>query len=525
MCIIYAVIRFATHIVTLRWYINNEIYHPWFNKSTVLKSIDAYGKSDYKQIKDNIPETLSVYDGKKLYTKYCDYENQMQQIREGKSDVIFPGKPDFYVTTTGTTSKSKLIPIFLKKPGISYPRSYLLPLLRKEIIRHMCFGRVVYFAKRGDIKEINGVECSNGITRQIANALNSKLMTHLITRSSVSPFPVYMNPIPSYPVMDLHIIHALLDRNVSAIGGYFTRSILEQFDRIINNKEKFCKGLELGEYDTGFDIYKFDPDSSRAKELQEILKDSNQTEKLQGIIKKIWPKLSLITCGKSAAFNLYGPRLNFYTGNIPIYSSVCASTEMTFGINLGNLNDDSYHFDHRFGVIHMDESLWYENKYLRLVVTTKNGLVKYLINDLITINDDCTFTCEGRFTFYEETGITEREFAQIIIKHLGIFTHDALFIDAGSSLELYCEHYPENEYNRAYFDKVITNIANDMHFHMKKPVLIFKYVNKGTFKKILDQIELDHSEDFVSISREQIKLPRLLKQNSPLVPIIHENIY
>ena len=449
----------------------------------------------------------------------------MKRICDGESNVIFPGNPNYFVTTTGTTSKSKLIPIFLTKPGISYPRSYLLPLMRKEIIYHMCFGRIVYFVKRGDIKEINGIECSNGITRQIANALSNRLMTHLITRSSASPFPVYMNEIKLYPVMDLHIIYALLDPNISAIGGYFTRSILEQFDKIIHEKDKFCKGIETGQYNTGFDIYEFGADPDRAKELREILKDSHQTNKVQGIIKKIWPKLTLITCGKSAAFNLYGPRLDFYTGNIPIYSSVCASTEMTFGINLGNLNDDSYHFDNRFGVIHQDESLWYADKYLRLVVTTKNGLVKYLINDLITINDDNTFTCEGRFTFYEETGITEREFAQLIIKHLGIFTHDALLVDNGNSLELYCEHYPENEHTRAYFDKIITNIANAMHTLIKKPVLKFSYVNKGTFRKLLDQIELDHEEDFVSISREQIKLPRLLKKNSHLVPIIHENIY
>ena len=110
----------------------------------------------------------------------------------------------------------------------------------------------------------------------------------------------------------------------------------------------------------------------------------------------------------------------FYTTqDVPIYSSVCASTEMTFGINLGNVNDDKYHFDHRLGVIHQDKQLWYEDKYLRLVITSKNGLAKYLINDLISLNDDNTFTCEGRFTFYENTGITEKTFAQIIIKHMG----------------------------------------------------------------------------------------------------------
>ena len=520
--IMYIIARIMNNVIKYRWYLNNELYHRIYDKANIRKIMKNQCDKDFSYIKSNVSQTLSVFDGKKLYTTYEDYDSKIKQICNGIYDIIFPGKPNYFVTTTGTTSKSKLIPVFLTKPTITYPMSYLLPLMRKEIMNHMFFGRVAYFIRRGDIKDINGIECSNGVTRQISNALNSKIMTYLITRSSTSPFPVYSNDNKLYPVMDLHIIHALMDSNISAIGGYFTRSILEQFDRIINNMQVFCDAIALGEYDTGFDIYSFPASSDRANEIRNIFNCSNKN--LWGIINKIWPKLKIIICGKSAAFNIYEPRINFYTNNIPIYSSLYASTEMTFGINLGNINSDSYYFDNRLGVIHQDKELWYEDKYLRLVVTSKNGLTKYLINDLISINDNGTFTCEGRYTFYEKTGITEREFAQAIIKDLGIFTHDALLVDTDNSFELYCEGYSINKHDNLYFKKIITNIVDNLHQRVKKPVLKFCYVNKGTFKKLLDHIELSHKDDFVSIAREQIKLPRLIDKDSELTKIIYNNI-
>jgi hypothetical protein len=42
---------------------------------------------------------------------YEDFRPYIQQMQQGKADVLFPGKPRFYVTTSGTTAQPKYIPI------------------------------------------------------------------------------------------------------------------------------------------------------------------------------------------------------------------------------------------------------------------------------------------------------------------------------------------------------------------------------------------------------------------------------
>src|SRR5690606_17652513 len=61
---------------------------------------DFKGISNYDTFKQNIP--IRDYEGLKHY---------VQMILEGKSDILWPGKPKYFAKTSGTTSGIKYIPI------------------------------------------------------------------------------------------------------------------------------------------------------------------------------------------------------------------------------------------------------------------------------------------------------------------------------------------------------------------------------------------------------------------------------
>lgn len=452
----------------------------------VFKNKYKSAKQSMTNIKKSIKNSEFYKTNTKKITHYTDYIPYIDKLKNGYVNQICNGRPLFYVTTSGTSGQPKTIPFSINNQ-FSIWSLVPIPFFRPVIFYNLLFGKICYFFRKGDEKLYNGISCTNGITRQMAHVTNSFLFKFLIKRSSVSEFYQYAHENKEYDVMKIHAINALKEKKLNIFVGYFSRSVLEQFDNILENIDIYIDAIEKGEYRQFDYVYKFKPDIYRANELKKIFSIKDK----KGWVKNVWPKLNLIMCGASGSFKIYSSRIKYYTNDIEIYSPYCACTEMIYGVDLYcNGSNDEYCIENTFGIIHMDKSeLVVDEKYLRLCISTTNGLVSYMVDDMLEIHDNKNmFTYHGRYDFYEKIKKTEKQFVEELIKVFGYNLYDYIIINNNDKkYTLYCALYEDNK-----------NKPKECNG------LSIEYVSAVFFKNIIDEISKKVS------SREQMKIPRII---------------
>lgn len=78
------------------------------------------------------------------------------------------------------------------------------------------------------------------------------------------------------------------------------------------------------------------PDPLRAKELEQEL-----SKGMKGIAQRIWPKMSNVSCVIGGSFGIYLDRLQYYIGDLPIFSAMYGATEALIGMAI-DVNAVSY---------------------------------------------------------------------------------------------------------------------------------------------------------------------------------------
>lgn len=382
-------------------------------------------------------------------------------------------KPLYYVKTTGTTGEAKLIPMYIEQDNASF-------FFKKEIIYNLIQGKISFFMLLDYIEFYDSIEVSNAVTRQFKKIFDSYLSYFIFRYISATPFYLYKNVNHS---MDQNLIYALLNKNLTIIFTYFLRSCLENLDKILFNFSYYLDIIKNIDYD-------------RFIELKIIYSDILNKEDSKDWLYKVWPYLKIIICGSSGIYNLYKPRIKYYAKDIIIWSPICACTEMIYGLN-DNYYDDTYKFNYKQGKYYKDMII--DDKYLRLKVDTINGLNNYLIDDLLKFTDDSNFIYEGRYNFYNELKITERQFA--LIFNTENYIYDVLLIkqddDNNKSYILVMETYNDK--------KLPLYMINNLKKHIN--ITDIKYTH-GKFDNLIDYIK-DTSSNKI-LFREQIKLPRIL---------------
>jgi hypothetical protein len=137
------------------------------------------------------------------------------------------------------------------------------------------------------------------------------------------------------------------------------------------------------------------PDASRANQLEVEFKKG-----FKGISNRVWPNLLYIATVTGANFSIYDDKVNYYTDSLPIYSPAYASTEAMIGIN-------PYGYKIRYVII--PDTAFYEfisiekgndecehtlcldelkiGKKYEIVLTNYAGLYRYRIGDVIKVVD------------------------------------------------------------------------------------------------------------------------------------------
>ena len=377
------------------------------SENTLRKILNISKNSDYGK-EHHFREILSAPNSHELFSLYQhlvpanDFEAlrpYVERHKNGERNVLFPGRPVMYATTSGTTAKPKWVPMTHK---------YL-----KDVYGTMSHVWVWNFVKHrklalaGHIFAIVGKECEghapDGTLYGSVSGVLVRDIPRIIKRRYTAPASVMSiddYTARNYTLMRLAIQH--WDVTLWATANPSTiielqRSVDEHLDTMIDDIER---GTLSEEFEIAPEIREelrayIRPNPKRAAELRQ-LRDEHHGRILP---KDYWPKLQILSTWKCGNTKVYMEKyLDHFNFEQTFYQELgYIATECRFGFALDDTLE-SVMFPHlHYYEFVAEEELESPNKhFLQLdeleqgkrycaYVTTYSGLFRYNMNDLIEV--------------------------------------------------------------------------------------------------------------------------------------------
>lgn len=374
--------------------IPNEI-----NEKILMDILKRNKKSEIGK-KYNFSKIKNANEFKDIYplTEYNFYQEYIEKIIEGNENILFNDKIKYFSHTSGTTGKQKLIPNTSK--SLFKASKYMAFLMNK----------FAYSAFKNEWNYGRGL-----ITTDILVPTYTKGNIPICSATSggmksIKLFLPYMytSPIEAMQIKDkdsamyIHILFALLESDLLYISGVFISSVLDLF-RLL---EKNHKAL-LTDIKNGYINEKINIEEATRKKLNKMLKanisraiflENEFNNGFKNIAKRIWPKVQYIATVAGANFKIYDKKLEYYIGNIQVYSPVYGASEGTIAINP---------YVKKIEYVIIPDTLYYEfilkehieernpttlniselkvGNYYEIVITNYAGLYRYRLGDVIKV--------------------------------------------------------------------------------------------------------------------------------------------
>ncbi|GKU28578.1 GH3 auxin-responsive promoter family protein [Clostridium folliculivorans] len=369
------------------------------NEKVLFKILRKNHKSEIGT-KFKFKEIKSIEDFKTQVplTEYSYYENYINRMSKGESNVLTCENVEYFGHTSGTTGKQKLIPS--TKSSRKSASKYMALLTNKicydNFKNSWSYGKGLMIA---DIVMTTYTEAGIPICSATSGGMNSIKL--------ILPY-LYTSPIEVMKIKDketalyLHLLFALYEVNLMYISGVFISNVLDLFRVLESNWQTLASDIRKGRISANLRI-----DENTRTYLNKLIKpNSVRADKLElefkkgfgGIVRRIWPSLIYIITVTGANFSIYDDKVNYYTDSLPTYSPAYAATEAMIGINpyVGKVRyviiPDTvfYEFipikedkENDTNTLCIDEILI--GKKYEVVVTNYEGLYRYRIGDVIKV--------------------------------------------------------------------------------------------------------------------------------------------
>ncbi len=359
-----------------------------------------YGKAhDFAEIlKAKTPaELFKAYKENVKINDYEDFRPLIDRHRHGEANILFPGKPKMYATTSGTTSEPKWIPITFKYFNDVYGRMnkmWLSSLIRCN--RHAFAGGVVSIVG----KAIEGY-APDGTVFGSVSGVSFTNCPDFVKVAYSSPAEVF--EIKDYRARYYTIMRFGIEMNSTVLITANPSTIVEMQNNVNEFFDDYVKDIENGTLKEDLDIpenvrealkSRMKKNPARAQELRELKEKYGA-----GLLPKhYWPDMAVVNTWHCGNTKIY---LDKIKDSFPEHTKMPEfgyfASECRAGLVL-NEKDDTTLFAHmHYFEFIREEDLENPNpEYLSLgqlekgkrycmYVTTCSGLYRYNMNDLIEV--------------------------------------------------------------------------------------------------------------------------------------------
>ena len=485
----------------------------------MLSRDTVYGREHHF---DRILSATNADDLFRLYRQFVPVNDSFEPLRpyverhkHGETDVLFPGKPDMYATTSGTTSEPKWVPMTHKYLKDVYGKMTHVWIWNFISHRSRIFGGHL-FTTVG--KELEGYAPDGTIYGSVSGVLvrdvPSIIKKHYTAPACVMSIDDYSAR--NYTLMRL----AMQYRDVTLWATANPSTILELLRTLNENTDEMIDDIEKGTLSWNFDISEYireeltaymSPQPERAKELRDLLEKHGKLEP-----KHFWPWLQLLSTWKCGNTKIYMEKyMDQFNWDKTMYQELgYIATECRFGFSLDETNE-SVLFPHFHYYEFVEESeLDNPNKHFKQLheleigkrycayVTTYSGLYRYNMNDLIEVG--------GKF--YKTPTVHMISKVNGIVSMTGEILYEPQFIDA--------VHKAEELMNIKTKFFVGFADVNESKYHF-----YFEFVNEKIDQETADEFAKVVDRKLQEINNEYESKRASFRLHSPQAHILLNNAY
>ena len=370
-----------------------------------LRAILNYAKDTEWGKAHNFARILQAATDEELYARwqenvppseYEDYRPFVERHKHGEQNILFPGKPKMYATTSGTTNEPKWIPVTNEYYDNVYSKMTHLWLytflLRRPDSTEGPTVSIVGKAIEGYAPDGTVYGSVSGVTRRDI----PKFLSHIHSA------PAEVFDISDYTARYYTIMRIAIEQNVHIIITANPSTIVEMQNNVNRFFDSYVKDIETGTLNADLKIPdsiraalapRFKPNPERARELKEL-----KAKYTNVLPKHYWPQMRILTTWKLGNVKIY---MEKFKDSFP--SDMCYqefsyfSSECRTGLVLDE-SDSTVLFPHFHYFEFVEESEvgtserhfkqifeLEKGKRYSIFITTFAGLYRYDMNDLITV--------------------------------------------------------------------------------------------------------------------------------------------
>ncbi len=511
-----------------------------------LRQILNYAKDTEYGREHHFAEILAAPTDTELYARYQklvslnDYEDlrpYVEKHKHGTENVLFPGKPVMYATTSGTTSEPKWVPITAEYLNNIYGKMTKVWLFNFIKNRPKVFtGKIVSIV--GKVKE---GEAPDGTFFGSVSGVTQRDCPKFVKKLYASPASVFA--IEDYTARYYTIMRMGIERNITLVVTANPSTIVEMQNNVNDYFNDYCRDIEQGTLKAELNIPDWiredirpylKPNPERAAELRALKAKYGQV-----LPKHYWPNLQILNTWKCGNTHVYVEKFAHSFPDTMLHQEFgYFASECRFGLVLDDTNNTVLfpHF-HYYEFVAEEElesdtkhflQLWKLEKGKRYCpyVTTFAGLYRYNMNDLVEVGEFFGNTptvhliqkVNGIVTMTGEK-LAEAQFINAVHqaeKQTGLTTHFFIgFADlAESAYNFYYEFADQNttQAQAEAFTKVVDDTLKEINIEYAAKRASFRVKDPKTFRLVAQSFEKFKAQCIAEGARDgQFKLNLLLQ--------------
>lgn len=502
-----------------------EARRPRLASEHTLRDILSISKDTVFGKEHHFDEILAASTDSELFAMYQhlvpinDYEAlrpYVERHKNGETGILFPGRPEMYATTSGTTSAPKWVPMTRKYLRDVYGKMSNVWVWNFIKQRKMALSGKV-FAIVG--KECEGYAPDGTLYGSVSGVLVRDLPTIIKKRYTA---PASVMSIEDYAARNYTLMRLAIQHwDVTLWSTANPSTILELQRAVDENLELMIEDIEKGTLSDKFAIDNsireelkayMRPRPKRAKELRE-LRDKNGGRILP---RDYWKKLQILSTWKCGNTKVYMDKyLDYFDFEQTCYQELgYIATECRFGFAL-DMSNESVLFPHlHYYEFVPEEDMDKPNKRFLQVdeleqgkryctyVTTYSGLFRYNMNDLVEVGG-----------MYEKTP-TIHMVGKVngIVSLTGEKLYEPQFIEAVHQAE------EETKIKTKFFVGFADVNESDYHFY-------FEFADEETTQETADMFANVVDEKLRAINIEYESKRASFRLNAPIAHRLQKNAY